>query len=68
MKDIMVSKSLKMGSKNEKGLLVELLESGDLHNFLLPFHGIQMRVQAFISVQWEMEGSSDLFCFMGIVM
>lgn len=68
MKDNMVSKSLKMGSKNEKGLLVELLESGDLHNFLLPFHRFQMCVQAFISVHWEIEGSSDLFCFMGIVM
>lgn len=52
----------------QKGFLVELLESGDLYDFPLPFHRFWICVQVFVSIHWKLEGNSALFCFVGIVM
>lgn len=38
------------GEQNEKGLRVELLKSGDLCDFPLPFHRFWVCVQAFFNI------------------
>lgn len=56
-----------MKHQNEKAFLAELLKSGDLHDFPLPFHRFRICVQAFVSIHWKLRGNSDLICVVGIV-
>lgn len=39
-----------MKCQNERAFLAELLKTGDLHDFLLPFHRFRICVQAFVSI------------------